>query len=70
MSKSDVVIRGGLVVDGSGSPGRIADVAIRDGRILYRDSNHVTATYAGTFGGTFAKLLGSVHAASATAPTP
>ena len=29
----DVVIRGGSVVDGSGAPERIADVAIRDGRI-------------------------------------
>jgi N-acyl-D-amino-acid deacylase len=30
---NDVVIRGGTVVDGSGSPGQVADVAIRDGRI-------------------------------------
>ena len=30
----DVVIRNGLVVDGTGSPGRTADVAIRDGRIV------------------------------------
>src|SRR5712672_4640510 len=29
----DVVIRGGLVVDGSGRPGEIADVAVHDGRI-------------------------------------
>jgi N-acyl-D-amino-acid deacylase len=28
-----IVIRGGLVVDGTGSPARAADVAIRDGRI-------------------------------------
>jgi N-acyl-D-amino-acid deacylase len=29
----DILIRGGLVIDGSGSPGAAADVAIRDGRI-------------------------------------
>ena len=29
----DVLIRGGRVVDGSGGPSRVADVAIRDGRI-------------------------------------
>jgi N-acyl-D-aspartate/D-glutamate deacylase len=29
----DVIVRGGLVVDGSGEPGRIGDVAIKDGRI-------------------------------------
>ena len=31
--KFDVVIRGGTVVDGTGSPARVADVAISDGRI-------------------------------------
>src|ERR1700731_2742190 len=29
----NIVIRGGLVIDGSGRPGEIADVAVHDGRI-------------------------------------
>ena len=29
----DILIRGGLVIDGSGQPGESADVAIADGRI-------------------------------------
>ncbi len=33
MSDFDLCIRGGLVVDGSGAPGRAADLGIRDGRI-------------------------------------
>ena len=30
----DVLIRGGQVIDGSGAAGRVADVAVRDGRIV------------------------------------
>jgi N-acyl-D-aspartate/D-glutamate deacylase len=33
----DLVIRGGTLIDGSGAPGRLADVAVRDGRIVAID---------------------------------
>src|SRR5262249_47754164 len=36
---ADLVIRGGTVLDGSGAPGRIADVAIADGVIRERRPN-------------------------------
>ena len=35
MAEHDLVIRGGFVVDGSGTPGREADIAIADGRISH-----------------------------------
>ena len=35
----DVVIRGGTLVDGSGAPGRAADVAVRDGLIVAIDDH-------------------------------
>ncbi|MBI3329264.1 MAG: amidohydrolase family protein, partial [Nitrospinae bacterium] len=34
----DIVIRGGLVIDGSGAPGRLIDVAVRDGHIIAMES--------------------------------
>jgi N-acyl-D-aspartate/D-glutamate deacylase len=34
----DLVIRGGEVIDGSGAPGRVADVVVTDGRIVTIDS--------------------------------
>ncbi len=37
----DIVIRGGQVVDGSGAPGRVADVVIRDGRVAAIEPGHV-----------------------------
>jgi N-acyl-D-amino-acid deacylase len=30
---SDILIRGGTLIDGSGRPGEICDIAVRDGRI-------------------------------------
>ncbi len=35
----DILIRGGTVVDGTGAPARVADVAIRDGRIAAIEEN-------------------------------
>ena len=35
----DIVVRGGTVVDGTGAPGVVADVAIRDGRIAEIGAN-------------------------------
>ena len=35
----DILIRGGQVIDGTGAPGRAADVAIRAGRITAIEAN-------------------------------
>jgi len=37
LTGADVVIRGGTVIDGTGAPGRVADVAVTDGRITAID---------------------------------
>lgn len=34
MAEFDLVIRGGFVVDGSGDPGREADIAVRNGKVI------------------------------------
>ena len=34
MTQFDLIVRGGLVLDGTGAPGRIADVAVRDGVVV------------------------------------
>jgi len=36
---ADLVIRGGTVIDGTGTPGRAADVAITDGKISQIGTN-------------------------------
>lgn len=45
MAQADLLIRGGMVVDGSGAPGQIADVAIQGGHItLVGDGSGVQAS--------------------------
>ena len=46
MDQFDVVIRHGTYFDGSGAPGRLVDVGIRDGRIaaIYRSGGAITPT--------------------------
>ena len=34
MSDFDLIVRGGSVIDGTGSPAQTADVAVADGRIV------------------------------------
>ena len=37
----DILLKNGIVIDGTGSPERIADVAIRDGRIAAVEKDYV-----------------------------
>ena len=41
-SMDDLVIRGGEVIDGSGVPGRVADVVVTNGRIVAIDSGQTS----------------------------
>lgn len=42
-SRFDVLIRGGTLIDGTGAPRRVADIGIRDGRIVYVGSHAESA---------------------------
>ncbi|MEO1552562.1 MAG: amidohydrolase family protein [Pseudomonadota bacterium] len=44
MAEHDLVIRNGFVIDGSGAPGREADIAIKDGRIAEVGAISATGT--------------------------
>ena len=38
-STYDLIIRGGTVFDGTGAPGVVADLAVRDGRVVALEAN-------------------------------
>src|SRR5204863_1516636 len=58
---ADIVIRGGTVVDGSGAPGRVADVAIADGVIDEIGANLQGATELDASGCTVAPGFIDIH---------
>ena len=37
--KYDRILRGGTVVDGTGAPGRRADLAMKDGRVFFPEAS-------------------------------
>ncbi len=57
----DTVIRGGTLVDGSGAPGRRADVAVRNGKIVAIDENLSGATELDAFGQVVAPGFIDIH---------
>ncbi|MGD9714301.1 MAG: amidohydrolase family protein, partial [Thermomicrobiales bacterium] len=41
----DILIRGGQLIDGTGAPGHVADIAIRGGRIAAIETNRTESAH-------------------------